>query len=71
MLYYLSRLLRYNDKNLPKINRCRAHLWIHYGSYNEKCDCNIWCKYPPTDKISFTKLNFINNFNKNIFEKIY
>ena len=66
MIYYLSRLMRLNDKNMPKLKKCRANLWIHYGSLNERCDCKIWCKFPPTTMLALDRLenkNKNNNFN--------
>ena len=65
MIYYLSRLLRYKDINLPKITRCRAFLWINQGSLNQKCDCKIWCKYPPTDVPSVDNVKSNNNIKNN------
>ena len=46
MLWFISRILRSYDINLPNINRCRAFRWVYQGSFFNKCDCNIWCKYP-------------------------
>lgn len=44
---YLSRTYRllFGKSNPPYI--CHASLWF---PLNDTCDCNIWCKYPPTKK---------------------
>ena len=50
----LSKTIRYINKTCPK--RCFAYKYIYNPRYSyyilsSKCDCNIWCKYPPSTKL--------------------
>ena len=47
-IWLLSRITRYlfeNPRKMPKHCRCNVHIWS-FWSYYEKCDCEIWCKFP-------------------------
>ena len=57
--WYLSRIMRRYDTSMPKIERCRVLIWMDHGSLEDKCDCKIWCKYPPTKKLAVEKKKYI------------
>ncbi len=47
----ISKTLRYIKNKAPR--RCFAYKYIYNPRYSyyiltNKCDCEIWCKYPPS-----------------------
>lgn len=58
MNFPLSKFFRFfNNNKAPR--KCYAFKYIYDPYYSfyilgDKCDCNIWCKFPPTTK--FKKL---------------
>ena len=48
LFIYLSRAYRMFSPILPRPPyNCHAHIWF---PLTDTCDCNIWCKYPPTKR---------------------
>lgn len=63
----VSRALR-KDPYVPK--NCYAHKYNIQK--NEKCDCRIWCKYPPPGNApALVQEHIVHNDSHDIYEQKY